>query len=455
MIRRMKRCTTISLLVPCLFVTASGRHALAAPAQGAAPTRKACDFLTKADAEALLGATVQDRSQGADCLFVETGWTNKPPRNKAIRFGLTDSALPQPDEVVNLRRNNEQYLPPGGFIRDISGFADAAYWLWIPGFGGTLTAFRGGKTTVSVNITGLPEEEALRKAETLAARPLGGSGATGFAYNKPSPPARPPTPAASTPAAAASRPSPPTATASATVLAKVANPHCAEPRNTETAFDRFAHTYSFRDGPTLREYMTLAPDERVTFVINCAKQMAAGYPEGETILAKFANPVSEGVDKALGDVAVDVDLHKGASLDESVAGSAVKRRFIRYVVATRLSVPKSAAWVDTVLGSLEPILLKGLVNADFRSFDARRSRGLGYIVAFNEQIAEDCPAAYDKRISDDARQAAGRETPETEAGKKAGERDAELLMTLAPDHCDNRMLPTIIASMRGYLASRK
>jgi hypothetical protein len=71
---------------------------------------------------------------------------------------------------------------------------------------------------------------------------------------------------------------------------------------------------------------------------------------------------------------------------------------------------------------------------------------------FHRRIAEDCPALYDKRMSDDARQAAGREALETEAGEKASERDGQLL-GLAPDHCGGRVLRTIIANMRRYLAS--
>jgi hypothetical protein len=167
-----------------------------------ATTVKACDFLTKTDAEALLGATVQDRSQGFDCRFVETGWTNKPPMNKAIRFGVSEAAAPDPDAVIQLRRNAEQYLPPGGAIRDIGGFADAAYWLWIPGFGGTLTAFQRGTVTVSVNITGLPEQEALQKAEALASKPLGSSRPTGYAYRRAGPELRA---ASETPAAQPNR----------------------------------------------------------------------------------------------------------------------------------------------------------------------------------------------------------------------------------------------------------
>jgi hypothetical protein len=238
------------------------------------------------------------------------------------------------------------------------------------------------------------------------------------------------------------------------VIAKVSNPQCTESPANATAFDRFASTYSFNEGLTLREYATLAPNQRVTFVINCAKQMAPGYPEGGAILAKFAGSASEGVDEALADLALSLDIKKGPSLDTAAAPD-VKRRFIRYIVGARLSVPKSDAWVDSVLGSLEPALLKGLVNADFRALEARRSRGAGYIVAFNERIAEDCPAVYDKRISDDARRGTGSETRETEAGKKAGERDGQLLMALAPDHCENRAFRTVVANMRVYLATRK
>jgi hypothetical protein len=51
----------------------------------AGPGKKACDFLSKADAEAILGQPAELRSNSFfDCWYVETGWTNKPPQNKIV-----------------------------------------------------------------------------------------------------------------------------------------------------------------------------------------------------------------------------------------------------------------------------------------------------------------------------------------------------------------------------------
>jgi hypothetical protein len=231
----------------------------------------------------------------------------------------------------------------------------------------------------------------------------------------------------------------------------VANPGCTEASSKESLFDRFAHTYSFNEGLTLREYGTLTTAQQATFVSNCARQMAPGYPEGVAILATFSGPASEGVNEALDDLAVSLDSTKGSRLDEVVAGSDVKRRFIRYVVAARLSAPRDDTWVDSVLGSHEPVLLKGLLSRDFRSFETRRSGAFGYIVAFNERIGEDCSSLYDERISDDARlQGEG-----TDAGKEAGERDAQILIALSPSHCQTGVLGTIMTGMRAYLAAPK
>jgi hypothetical protein len=65
MIRRMKRWTPIWPFVVSLFATAADGDALAAPVQGAAPVRKACDFLTKSDA--LEASLLIRASEGSAC----------------------------------------------------------------------------------------------------------------------------------------------------------------------------------------------------------------------------------------------------------------------------------------------------------------------------------------------------------------------------------------------------
>jgi hypothetical protein len=156
-------------------------HPPRAAAQAQVLPQAACDFLNKGEAERILGVAVENRSQGRDCWFVQTGWTNKPPNNKAIRFGLVYYPSQRPDDFIDTRKNSRDYLPPGGILTE-TDFSDAALWLWIPGFGGTLTAFKSGMIQASVNITGVPEEGALREAKALASKPLGGGASTGYAY---------------------------------------------------------------------------------------------------------------------------------------------------------------------------------------------------------------------------------------------------------------------------------
>jgi hypothetical protein len=69
-------------------------------------------------------------------------------------------------------------------VRDVSGFADGALWSWWPAWGeGRLNALKGGTLDVQVRIVGLPEQAAFEHAKTLAAKVLGGSGSSGFAYD--------------------------------------------------------------------------------------------------------------------------------------------------------------------------------------------------------------------------------------------------------------------------------
>jgi hypothetical protein len=173
----------IRSFVACVVAASfAGAYSPRAAAQAQVLPRRACDFLDKTQAAQILGVAVEDRSQGLDCWFVQTGWTNKLPNNKAIRFGLVYYPSQRPDDFIDTRKNSREYLPDGGALTEVGDFADAALWLWIRGFGGTLTAFKGGMIQASVNITGLPEDETLRQAKALAAKPLGGAAASGFAY---------------------------------------------------------------------------------------------------------------------------------------------------------------------------------------------------------------------------------------------------------------------------------
>ena len=76
----------------------------------------------------------------------------------------------------------------------------------------------------------------------------------------------------------------------------------------------------------------------------------------------------------------------------------------------------------SVLKSWRPNPITSLSTRDETPTGQNSYLSKWHVLAFNGRIAEDCPAVYDKWISDDARQGARRETIETEAGERAGER---------------------------------
>ena len=109
--------------------------------QNPAPNKKACDFLSKSEAESILGQPVEARGDGVyQCKYVETGWTNKPPKNKLVSFMASYSATPKANAYAETRKNLFDSPVPSMVVKDVPDFADAAIWMWIPGHGGTLYA---------------------------------------------------------------------------------------------------------------------------------------------------------------------------------------------------------------------------------------------------------------------------------------------------------------------------
>lgn len=151
---------------------------------GYAQGKKPCDFITKSDAESILGLTVQVRQDNAyQCQFVEPNFTGAlPPRNKQVSLSVWYSATPNANDYAERRKNIADHKAASDLVKDVPGFADAAIWKWTPGGGGTLIAFKGGAIQTEVTISGIPEDAALQNAKTLAAKPLGGSGGSGYAY---------------------------------------------------------------------------------------------------------------------------------------------------------------------------------------------------------------------------------------------------------------------------------
>jgi len=141
--------------------------------------KKACDFLSKEEAESILSQPVELKADyPKQCQYVEVGFTNKPPKNKLVSIGASTSSTPQPNEYVEAKKNAASFQE----VKEVSDVGDAAVWLWIPGFGGSLYAYKAGTITVAVIVNGLPEDTALQHAKTLAAKLLGGLAGTGYVY---------------------------------------------------------------------------------------------------------------------------------------------------------------------------------------------------------------------------------------------------------------------------------
>jgi hypothetical protein len=171
----------------CLILAGSSAcYAQTSPPQNVALKKRACDFITKSDAESILARPVVSRGDGVfDCSFVETGFTSKPPKNHQVSLSVWYSASPDPGEYAVIWKNTADYKDAAAVMKEVTSFADAATWTWTPGWGGSLDAFSRGTIQVRITISGLPEDAALQNAKKLAARALGGAGKTGYAYARP------------------------------------------------------------------------------------------------------------------------------------------------------------------------------------------------------------------------------------------------------------------------------
>ena len=150
--------------------------------QNAALKQKPCDFLSKEEAQSILGRPVIARENGDfECWFVQPGF-GKAPDNKQVSLTIWRTASPDPNDYAVRQKNIADNPTPAQVVTSVSGFGDAATWVWIPGWGGNLYAFKGGTVQVEVVISGVPENAALRSAKALAAKALGGTGGTGYAY---------------------------------------------------------------------------------------------------------------------------------------------------------------------------------------------------------------------------------------------------------------------------------
>jgi len=261
------RLATIPVLV-CWLMAAASSVCLGQgkPSPNAAPKKAGCDFLSKSDAESILGTPVESRaSSSAQCLF-DNG--NQAPNYKGVRFSVWYWASPKVNDLAERRKNIEDYPkwyaagPLSSLVvKDVPDFADAAIWTWF-GNGGTLHAFKGGTIQVEASITGLPEDAALQQAKALAAKPLGGTAGTGYVYAAPKlePPkvaAAPPPPVPTPPPAKDAKPAPPISTATGKTFSQA--PYIT-PSQFLSQVKEVSVTYAV--APSFTKYMSAAEQQR-------------------------------------------------------------------------------------------------------------------------------------------------------------------------------------------------
>jgi|GEM_PF-5199059 len=173
--------------LPIMRRRAIGIILVALPALGGirceAQTTRPCNVLKKPEAESILGIAVALKADDSNrCWFVQQA-PAAGAATKSLSLRIWYSDKPAPDDLMNRRAQIAKWPPPSA-AKDLTNFADGAIWVWTPGLGGTLYAFKGGTIEVEVIINGIAENAALQNAKTLASKPLGGLGGTGYAYLK-------------------------------------------------------------------------------------------------------------------------------------------------------------------------------------------------------------------------------------------------------------------------------
>src|SRR5215467_1138366 len=136
--------STFNVLALLIGFGAQPPRSLAAPSMPAIPHavqsagvgKKACDFIGKAEAESIVGASlVVHRVKDDECWYRESGFTNPTaPHNKQVYLNIWRTATPNPDDV-NTTRVNITSREPTATITNVTDFADAALWTWTPGAG--------------------------------------------------------------------------------------------------------------------------------------------------------------------------------------------------------------------------------------------------------------------------------------------------------------------------------
>lgn len=161
-----------------------------------AQNKTACEFLTRADVESVLGVALQEpfspRSGGkileGHCTFTNGNYADsRQVPSKVVYFNVdvSYSAAPNPAAVEQWLKDVDERGYENDDPVNVPGIGDAAF--WFPGFlrvfkGGTMFlslsgSFQGGQSTLQPSGV-LP----LEQIKALALKALGGPGKTGYVY---------------------------------------------------------------------------------------------------------------------------------------------------------------------------------------------------------------------------------------------------------------------------------
>lgn len=148
-----------------------------------AQARRPCEIVTSADAQGITGVPMLQVAADEDhCSYEQVGYTKEAPNNLMVWLAMYHHETANPNDVTERRDAFRLYVPPPMAVQNIPDLADAALWVWRGDLGGTVYAYRGGTVEVEAWIAGLPQERVLPAARMLAAKALGDTGRTGFAY---------------------------------------------------------------------------------------------------------------------------------------------------------------------------------------------------------------------------------------------------------------------------------
>ena len=428
------------LLACCLLVLTLNS---AASAQSAVPDnarlgKRACDYLTEANARAILEASVQASGDGViQCRYIGPGLG---ANRKQVQLQAWFWASPRAIDLQERRENILRFPVANTMVQELPGLGDAAIWMRSSTrLEFTLWAFRGGTAQVEILITGLPEDVALRQAKELAAKAIGGSSPTGYAY----------TGTNSTVTQASTAPAP-------------------APRGTLTPLPA---NQQYLARITLKEYAAMPVAQQNAAVIALARQYVSKYPEfSAATMARFTDK-PDGIKQVNVYLATEqgkaakgeLDLGK-ETLDflVSVAVGAIakKEQFVN---------PKDASWVDRLPVAEAPVTLKGLFLGDFRQLQPQRRRVLSYIGQLNDEASLICPQLHDEvlaqevpaalnvdmaRVLSDAARSADmvaylrKNEADEEDAKLQAQVDSVALYGFVPDPCTSVIFTKIFKNMR-------